>query len=52
MYHVNVNLTDEDKERGKITIQVETKGQARKVKEALSDRDVEVVQTSVKVITF
>lgn len=51
-YEVIVNLKDEDLENKAITIQVDTKGQARKITEAMKGRIVVITQRIEKVITF
>lgn len=48
MYQVVIKLTDSDKERGVVVLNVETKSQARKIKEATKNEVTAVVSKTVE----
>lgn len=52
MYTVQIQLTDEEKEKGEMVIKLDTKGQARKLVEATKGHNIKVTSISVKEINF
>lgn len=51
-YEVRIVLTEEEVLAENIVIKVDTKGQAKKVAEAMAGHNVEVTQKTEKVVTF